>query len=168
MSRCRIVCHRLSTPPSRELAWRPRFIVFKSRLAVSTTYSLFNRNLQPKLPFLSAVSKCVHLRGFNSSTQSLKMPKYSPEKDIPDLAGKVILVTGGTFLSNLSARMKASRRYSLGKVIKINFLQKVLSSPTNLKNPLSPRYSLLPSSSNILPSSLSDYFVSRPVQALHH
>jgi hypothetical protein len=32
---------------------------------------------------------------FAISTKLLNMPKYDPQKDIPDLSGKVILVTGG-------------------------------------------------------------------------
>jgi hypothetical protein len=66
------------------------------------------------------------------------MPKYSPEKDIPDLAGKVISSQEVGFSRHLLAQMKTSRRYSLGKLVNMNFLQKVLSLPTSLKNlPLS-------------------------------
>lgn len=139
MSRCRIACRRLSTPPSRKLAWRASFssTLFSraSRLSQLQLNCLFNRNPQSEVPFLSAVSKCVHLRGFNSSTQSLKMPKYSPEKDIPDLAGKVILVTGGRFLSTSLSSDEDCTSLFPRQLIKMNFLPRVLSSTTSLKNP---------------------------------
>jgi hypothetical protein len=63
------------------------------------------------------------------------MPKYSPEKDIPDLAGKVILVTGGRFLSTSLSSDEDFTSLFPRQLIKMNFLPRVLSSATSLKNP---------------------------------
>jgi hypothetical protein len=97
----------LCTPTSRAQFFF-RFLYFTAR----------RRSYVLKGPSYSAshsITVSAHTRTLRTSTRRAwslgRMPKYNPEKDIPDLSGKVILITGGTVF-HTSASTSTSQKIS--------------------------------------------------------
>lgn len=56
---------------------------------------VFRGKRSPRVSTLPGLAKPLRSRSFSASPKSFGMPKYNPEKEIPDLSGKVIIITGG-------------------------------------------------------------------------
>jgi len=83
-----------------------------------------------------------HHKSISLKTTTPKMPPsaaFNPEKDMPDLAGKVILITGGTYITPLATPLAAEKAQStLPTLPYITYPQAQHTLKTNQSNPFHP------------------------------